>query len=320
MDDDEEMKPESSKTEISDDSSSWLDSSSYNFFCNDRESSILSEFGWNLQPDNDRRTTHRDEAINCVLPSEHMDLEQGSNLAGISSSSSSSRLLLPENLMSVNQTALMISSSIDAASTCNPSVSSSSSEELPEKSTGSDGKPPDKPTTKGRKKGPKRIRQPRFAFMTKSDVDHLEDGYRWRKYGQKAVKNSPYPRSYYRCTNSSCTVKKRVERSSQDPTIVITTYEGQHCHHTVGFPRSGVFSRDPAFATQMNTSAAEPLYVPGMMQFHLEGRGLPNVTQLTHGLQREVVRSDQVLPESASHLPTDEGLLGDIVPAEMRNR
>jgi hypothetical protein len=33
-----------------------------------------------------------------------------------------------------------------------------------------------------------------FAFMTKSDVDHLEDGYRWRKYGQKAVKNSPFPR------------------------------------------------------------------------------------------------------------------------------
>lgn len=30
--------------------------------------------------------------------------------------------------------------------------------------------------------------------MTKSEVDHLEDGYRWRKYGQKAVKNSPYPR------------------------------------------------------------------------------------------------------------------------------
>lgn len=40
----------------------------------------------------------------------------------------------------------------------------------------------------------KRARQPRFAFMTKSDVDHLEDGYRWRKYGQKAVKNSPFPR------------------------------------------------------------------------------------------------------------------------------
>lgn len=34
----------------------------------------------------------------------------------------------------------------------------------------------------------------RVAFMTKSEVDHLDDGYRWRKYGQKAVKNSHFPR------------------------------------------------------------------------------------------------------------------------------
>ncbi|CAK7350267.1 unnamed protein product [Dovyalis caffra] len=83
---------------------------------------------------------------------------------------------------------------------------------------------------KGKKKAEKRQKEPRFAFMTKSEVDHLEDGYRWRKYGQKAVKNSPYPRSYYRCTTQKCTVKKRVERSFQDPSIVITTYEGQHNH------------------------------------------------------------------------------------------
>ncbi|MBA0739281.1 hypothetical protein Gogos_012567 [Gossypium gossypioides] len=37
-------------------------------------------------------------------------------------------------------------------------------------------------------------REPRFAFLTKTEIDVLEDGYRWRKYGQKAVKNSPYPR------------------------------------------------------------------------------------------------------------------------------
>ncbi|KAK4440128.1 WRKY transcription factor 71 [Sesamum alatum] len=82
-----------------------------------------------------------------------------------------------------------------------------------------------------KKAGEKKQRQARFAFMTKSEVDHLEDGYRWRKYGQKAVKNSPYPRSYYRCTTQKCPVKKRVERSFQDPSIVITTYEGQHNHH-----------------------------------------------------------------------------------------
>ena len=47
---------------------------------------------------------------------------------------------------------------------------------------------------KPKKKNQKRQREPRFAFMTKSEVDHLDDGYRWRKYGQKAVKNSPFPR------------------------------------------------------------------------------------------------------------------------------
>ncbi|CAL4901785.1 unnamed protein product [Urochloa decumbens] len=87
-----------------------------------------------------------------------------------------------------------------------------------------------KGAAKGKGKGEKRPRQPRFAFMTQSEVDHLEDGYRWRKYGQKAVKNSPFPRSYYRCTTQKCPVKKRVERSYQDAAVVITTYEGKHTH------------------------------------------------------------------------------------------
>ncbi|TKY52443.1 WRKY transcription factor 23 [Spatholobus suberectus] len=95
---------------------------------------------------------------------------------------------------------------------------------------------------KPKKTNQKRQREPRFAFMTKSEVDHLEDGYRWRKYGQKAVKNSPFPRSYYRCTSVSCNVKKRVERSFTDPSVVVTTYEGQHTHSSPVMPRSGVSS------------------------------------------------------------------------------
>ncbi|KAK7379062.1 hypothetical protein VNO80_04515 [Phaseolus coccineus] len=91
---------------------------------------------------------------------------------------------------------------------------------------------------KAKKTNQKRQREPRFAFMTKSEVDHLEDGYRWRKYGQKAVKNSPFPRSYYRCTSVSCNVKKRVERSFTDPSIVVTTYEGQHTHPSPVLGRS----------------------------------------------------------------------------------
>ncbi|XP_061355892.1 probable WRKY transcription factor 50 [Gastrolobium bilobum] len=75
----------------------------------------------------------------------------------------------------------------------------------------------------------KEIRE-RVAFKTKSEVEILDDGYKWRKYGKKMVKNSPYPRNYYRCSVDGCPVKKRVERDKDDPTYVITTYEGMHAH------------------------------------------------------------------------------------------
>ncbi|CAK9164763.1 unnamed protein product [Ilex paraguariensis] len=55
------------------------------------------------------------------------------------------------------------------------------------------------------------------------------DGYSWRKYGQKQVKGSEYPRSYYKCTHTSCPVKKKVERSF-DGQITETVYKGEHNH------------------------------------------------------------------------------------------
>ncbi|CAL0305306.1 unnamed protein product [Lupinus luteus] len=79
-------------------------------------------------------------------------------------------------------------------------------------------------------KGRRKVREPRFCFKTLSEVDVLDDGYKWRKYGQKVVKNTQHPRSYYRCTQDNCRVKKRVERLAEDPRMVITTYEGRHAH------------------------------------------------------------------------------------------
>nr|GMD79234.1 probable WRKY transcription factor 75 [Ipomoea batatas] len=82
----------------------------------------------------------------------------------------------------------------------------------------------------GKKKGEKKMKKARFAFQTRSQVDILDDGYRWRKYGQKAVKNNRFPRSYYRCTHQGCNVKKQVQRLSKDEGVVVTTYEGVHSH------------------------------------------------------------------------------------------
>ncbi|KAG8054913.1 hypothetical protein GUJ93_ZPchr0001g31769 [Zizania palustris] len=78
--------------------------------------------------------------------------------------------------------------------------------------------------------GNRTVREPRVVVQTMSDIDILDDGYRWRKYGQKVVKGNPNPRSYYKCTTAGCPVRKHVERASHDLRAVITTYEGKHNH------------------------------------------------------------------------------------------
>ncbi|KAL7110137.1 hypothetical protein ACP275_05G005700 [Erythranthe tilingii] len=301
-----------------------------------RESSVLSEFGWNIPSESNGV---------CGCDGGFVDFDRiGSDLAGsgadgcVSVATSGISTAPPQPMVLVEENSTFAS---------NPSVSSSSSEDLGEKSTASGGSPstaaavnptPSSDTaSKAKKKGEKRIRQPRFAFVTKSEIDHLEDGYRWRKYGQKAVKNSPFPRSYYRCTNSKCTVKKRVERSSEDPTVVITTYEGQHSHHSssssVGFPcRSGnglvpqlqlesdsTFSRNASSSNNINNSHDFNYYPRPPLQI------------ITQENCDSIINNKAELPPSENQLgkggelshqgkeTTSQGLLGDIVPPRMRH-
>ncbi|KAF8110167.1 hypothetical protein N665_0086s0008 [Sinapis alba] len=57
------------------------------------------------------------------------------------------------------------------------------------------------------------------------------DLWAWRKYGQKPIKGSPYPRGYYRCSSSKgCPARKQVERSRTDPNMLVITYTSDHNH------------------------------------------------------------------------------------------
>ncbi|XP_054817113.1 probable WRKY transcription factor 70 [Prosopis cineraria] len=59
----------------------------------------------------------------------------------------------------------------------------------------------------------------------------VDDGYAWRKYGQKRTMNAEYLRNYYRCSHKhdqGCPAMKQVQRIRERPPLYRTTYFGIH--------------------------------------------------------------------------------------------
>ncbi|XP_047316422.1 probable WRKY transcription factor 26 [Impatiens glandulifera] len=135
--------------------------------------------------------------------------------------------------------------------------------------------------------GNRTVREPRVVVQTTSDIDILDDGYRWRKYGQKVVKGNPNPRSYYKCTFIGCPVRKHVERASHDLRAVITTYEGKH-NHDVPAPRGsggyGAVNRVPSVSNNSGpTGAIRPVAMNGGNSNNSSGTRPPHRLELIQG-------------------------------------
>ncbi|KAK9124786.1 hypothetical protein Sjap_014388 [Stephania japonica] len=104
----------------------------------------------------------------------------------------------------------------------------------------SDRSPSSKRTSRRRKDGvdkrTERVSAPRIG---NTEIPP-EDGFTWRKYGQKEILGSMFPRGYFRCTHKNfygCEAKKQVQRLDQDPNIFEVTYYGHHtCHLSSSAP------------------------------------------------------------------------------------
>ncbi|KAI9072718.1 hypothetical protein K1719_045319 [Acacia pycnantha] len=131
-----------------------------------------------------------------------------------------------------------------------------------------------------------------------------DDGYKWRKYGQKTIKNSPNPRSYYRCTNPMCNAKKQVERSSEEPDTVLVTYEGLHLHFAYPYFIMG----QPHHQPHPPSKKPRPIYSQAQDQAQ-------ECSQVHMGQKPR--QADVTLASTENIGP--QGLLEDMVPWMIRN-
>ncbi|KAK1265389.1 WRKY transcription factor 55 [Acorus gramineus] len=98
--------------------------------------------------------------------------------------------------------------------------------------------------------GKQRERVPAPPLRTGGMEIPPDDGYTWRKYGQKDILGSRFPRSYYRCThkNYGCDAKKQVQRLDDDPNMYEVTYGDPHTCRTSPTPLL-IFSGPATVAT-----------------------------------------------------------------------
>ncbi|KAK9159321.1 hypothetical protein Scep_005895 [Stephania cephalantha] len=120
------------------------------------------------------------------------------------------------------------------------------------------------PVSKDRRGGYKRRKV--AQTWTKLTATQVDDGFAWRKYGQKEILNAKHPRNYFRCTHKhdqGCQATKQVQITEEEPPMYRTIYMGHHtCRDTIRAPRlvsdSDSYPDDSTCLLNFQSSDASP--------------------------------------------------------------
>ncbi|XP_078149801.1 uncharacterized protein LOC144545099 isoform X3 [Carex rostrata] len=102
------------------------------------------------------------------------------------------------------------------------------------------------------------------SWKTVTSTPH-HDGYQWRKYGEKKIRGTVFPRCYYRCTylhDQNCQATKQVQQlNSEDPPMFDVTYNRKHtCYNVSSLNKNGEGGAPPSkdgFTTCINFGAVD---------------------------------------------------------------
>ncbi|CAH8392859.1 unnamed protein product [Eruca vesicaria subsp. sativa] len=133
-----------------------------------------------------------------------------------------------------------------------------------------------------------------------------DDKYAWRKYGQKEILNTKFPRSYFRCTykpTQGCKATKQVQKHEQDPNLFQITYIGNHTCNVVSdqtqakttepFDHGTIMDSDKtldATISQDHVDANIQVQENDISNLIVVGTGMVKEEENTHGDQNKTYR------------------------------
>ncbi|KAG4954897.1 hypothetical protein JHK87_040491 [Glycine soja] len=135
-----------------------------------------------------------------------------------------------------------------------------------------------------------------------------DDNHAWRKYGQKRILNSEFPRSYFRCSHKydqGCRAIKQVQVDQENPNMLQTTYIGIHtCNGTPMATHSAIGSSSTEWeSSYLLNFDHHDSKVPNVQDHHISS---PNLT-IKQEFPKEDTHSDV-----ADHKYSDPNLWSDL--------
>lgn len=147
----------------------------------------------------------------------------------------------------------------------------------------------------------------------------VEDGFIWRKYGQKEILHSKHPRLYFRCTyrdDSGCPATRQVQMSEQDPSLYVITYFGEHtcCTNVAAAAASEIDDTHPFVINFGSAAAASYGSPPWLSSSSGDGDGQSETSRSSHS---QAVRSTEEDGEElrAKVAKTEPATSSDLQPA-----
>ncbi|KAI5003416.1 hypothetical protein ZWY2020_030576 [Hordeum vulgare] len=117
------------------------------------------------------------------------------------------------------------------------------------------------------------VTPPRIGKEEEITAEPYKDGYKWKKYGQKNIKNRKFARLYFRCMHShdrGCRAKKQLQQEDSSigsPPLYKVTYLNDHTCHQV-FPIVNITSANLPATTRNGAQ-----FAPACRHLHDGGNG-----------------------------------------------